>query len=89
MTNTQTCPKSDSCNAAVCPQQKEGKHLPDEGICFYAKEYLKRGSEERFSKNLLSGLYQDIAENIEWLKGESSDLRKRLDKAATTASRLR
>lgn len=82
------CPKMDGCNAATCPLQRAGKHLADEGICFYAREFVKGGSATRFKRNLLSGLYRDIGESLEWLKGESADIRKRLDKAAQTPSRF-
>lgn len=82
------CPKWDSCNAAVCPLNRTGKHLQDEAICLYARETVKTGSEERFKEFSLDWLHHAITENLEWLLKQSSDIRYRLYKASQTRTSL-
>ena len=82
------CPKWDSCSAAVCPLNRTGKHLKDEGICLYAREIVKTGAKERFQKHSLEWLYDSIAANLEWLMKQSSDIRIRLYKASLTRTTM-
>lgn len=82
------CPKWESCSAAVCPLNRTGKHLKDERICFYAKEFVKEGSKERFAAKSLEWLYDVMAENFGWLVKQSADIKKRLTRSALTSTIL-
>ena len=82
------CPKWDSCSAAVCPLNRTGKHLKDEGICLYAREIVKTGAKERFQKHSLEWLYDSIAANLGWLLEQSPDIKKRIKQAMLRPTNL-
>ena len=89
------CPKWDGCSASACPLDCSGKHRKRENICFYAFEYVKPDSAERFHQHGLQSMHDQIKANLDWLilnttisKEPSSDLTKRLRKASQTKTRM-
>ena len=87
------CPHWDGCSAPVCPLNQTGKHLRDEPICYFAMELVKpeadkRFADQKFADNDAIWLLKAIAPNLDWLKKQSRDIKKRLAKSARTPSRM-
>lgn len=83
------CPKFDSCSAPICPLDpdwSERKHIKDEPVCYYLREWAKhgphslcRGGEEHIIASTLTRVYPQILSSIYPLK-------KQLDRITKTAN---
>ena len=88
---TNTCPKFHTCNSPICPLDKDWrKRVNDinDSICYYLIESVKEGAQARFEGALLGELYQVIVS----VRGEISKhfkrIKKKLEVAENTPSRM-
>ena len=83
------CPKFQRCNAPICPiDVNVGTHLRGEAICFYLREFVKKGARARF-RVVPHGatLYRRMSEAYP-LVSAYGDIRIRLQRARNSVPRL-
>lgn len=85
------CPKFQQCNAPICPLDAEWqkrKHISHERICFYLIETQKANAIANFEVRGLGYLYQAIVRHTSDIADTHSSIKKAMDKAKTTSSRM-
>jgi len=86
------CPKFEGCSAPVCPLDADWPrriHRKGEPICFYLLEYVKPGSRARFQGSMAVLLYNVMESAIGRLCSRHAPLRRAVERAKRTGSRLR
>lgn len=81
------CPRWHSCNAAFCPFGG-GSHLKGEATCYYLREFYKENAKANFENASLSHIYIDMVELAPEAIAQSIHIRKEVEKASKTKSRL-
>lgn len=87
----ETCPKFQRCSAPVCPLDLnwwKACHLKHERICFYLCESQKGDSEAILRGRGLGNLYQIMVEVTPGISLRWATIRKALEKAKNTSSRI-
>ena len=90
--NMRVCPKFDRCAAPICPLDRAYQtriYRKGEPICFYLLEYGKPNAKARFRGSMATFIYQAIEKDIQNLLCRYTPLRKALERARHTASRLK
>lgn len=85
------CPRWGSCNAPLCPLDpgiSQRKYLRGEAICFYMHEYVKPDSSNRFKTCHRVEIYKSISNVIEEVLSTYGYIKKRLERASSTPSRM-
>lgn len=86
-----SCPKFDSCSAPICPLDRDYQsrlYLDGEPVCFYMMEYVKPSGEANL-RGAIGGIdTQLIAEATLSPKCSYGPIKKRLERASRTPSRL-
>jgi hypothetical protein len=86
-----TCPKFHTCNAPICPLDKEWVKRVNQvhdPVCYYLIESVKEGSPVNFERALLGELYQVIVRVRGDISKHFKRIKKKLDAAAKTTSRM-
>lgn len=89
---TITCPKFHTCNAPVCPLDKDWRKRANDindSICYYLIESVKEGAQTHFERALLVDLYQLIIRVRGDISKHFKRIKKKLEVAATTPSRMK
>jgi len=86
-----SCPKFESCAAPICPHDGDyplRSYLDGEPVCFYMMEYVKPNGEANL-RGAIGGIdAQAIAEATKSPKCSYGPIRRRLERASRTPSRL-
>jgi len=85
------CPKFDGCSAPICPLDADWPrriHRKGEPVCFYLLEYVKPGSRARFQGRRAVFLYKAMESAIGRLCSRHAPLRRAVERAKRTGSRL-
>lgn len=85
------CPKFDKCSAPLCPLDPDWKKrsmTKDDRVCFYLREAVKEGAQERFQGGIAEEIYFQAAGLLPEMLSHSGSLQKRLQKAKTTGSKI-
>ena len=85
------CPKFDRCAAPICPLDRECQtriYHKGEPICFYLLEYVKPDAKARFEGSLAIIITQALEKHFESLFRSYAPLRKALQRAKQTNSRM-
>ena len=85
------CPNWSSCNAPICPLDTrilQRTYLRGEAICFYMHEFVKPDSYERFKECHRVEIHKAIANIIEEVLSTYGYIKKRLERASSTPSRM-
>ena len=88
---TITCRKFHTCNSPICPLDKDWrKRVNDinDSICYYLIESVKEGAKTHFERALLGELYQVIVRVRGDISKHFKRIKKKLDAAAKTPSRM-
>lgn len=91
MIGPRDCPRWEGCSAPVCPLDgawHRCKHLPGERVCGLMSELVKDGGEARLRASLPSALFNLLAEASPLIASRWGRVRKRLDEASRTGSRM-
>ncbi len=87
-----TCPKFDRCSAPICPLDPDWRlrvYRRDEPICFYLLEYVKPHARAQFIGGMAMPIYEAIERSMDAMCSRYAPLRKALERAKRTGSRLR
>jgi hypothetical protein len=85
------CPKFSKCSAPLCPLDPDWKKrsmTKDERVCFYLREAVKEGAQERFQGGIAEEIYFQAVDLLPEMLAHSGSLQKRLQKARTTGSKI-
>jgi len=85
------CPKYDHCNAPLCPLDSkwgERDYHKGEAVCFYMLEAQKPKARCRFTGTIEGEIYRAICIVVRDMKCAHGPLRKRLERAKRTKSRM-
>lgn len=85
------CHRFDSCSAPICPidpEMKRRTYSKGEAICRLMLESVKPDAELIFQGTIGVLHFQAITEAAEWAKSAHSSLKRRLEHASRTPSRL-
>jgi hypothetical protein len=82
------CPRWHSCNAPICPFWSGGVHRNGEATCYYVREFYKANAQENFEKSGVEHIYNDLKELAPKVVASSKLIRKEVERAAKTNSRL-
>ena len=85
------CPKFQSCSANICPLDPDWQkriYLKGEPVCFYMLEAQKKGARCRFRGTIEGEIYRAICIVVEPMICAYEPLRKRLERAKRTKSRM-
>ena len=86
------CPKFKRCSAPLCPLDADWgmrTYRKGEPICFYLLEYVKVGARGRFQGCIPTQFYKVIGECIDDVCYRYAPLRKALERAKRTGSRIK
>src|SRR5262245_58482969 len=84
MIEPNTCPRFDSCNAALCPidpRWPEAVHLPGEKVCYYLLASGKTGAAERFAED---ATFQECLTVLPRIAERHPEIRRTVERAALT-----
>jgi hypothetical protein len=73
--------------AATCPFGG-GSHLKGEAVCYYMREFVKENAKVNFENGGVGYIYDDLQILVPEIIANSALLRKELEKASKTKSRL-
>jgi hypothetical protein len=85
------CDRFQTCSANICPLDAEWpkrKHLNGERVCFYLIEAQKTGAKAIFDKCGRAYLYQLIQDAIPNIVARHSIIKRALENAKKTGSRM-
>lgn len=85
------CPKHSKCSAPLCPLDPDWEKpvmRKDDRTCFYLNEASKPEAAKRFEGRKDEFIFQIAYRRMPLMKKHSSTLKKRLEKASLTASRI-
>lgn len=85
------CPKFLGCSAPICPIDADWptrSHRRGERVCYYLTEYAKKPSRPILRGSLPRKLHKAIAEAYPEILAKHCSIKRRLEEAATTPSRL-
>lgn len=85
------CAKFDTCGAPICPidpRWRERSHLAGEGVCLYLRETAKRSGRPPNGPTVPGELAQAAAEVYPEVITLYGPIRRALEKAAKTGSKL-
>ena len=97
-TEPNDCPKYSRCSAAICPLDPNwrlARQLPGERVCFFLREWSKRGGEARVAVVLLPNVVEAVAQAHRAItlahRGQAmgwGDIRRSLARWADAGSKL-
>ena len=82
------CPKWHSCSAPICPFWGGGIHLKDERVCFYLTESVKENAKANFEGAGVGHIFDELQTLAPSIIARWYPIRKALEKASRTGSRL-
>jgi hypothetical protein len=82
------CPRSYSCNAAICPFSEGGVHRKGEAVCYYLREAVKPNAKENFESSGVGHIFAELVELAPKVIARSIHIRREVEKASKTKSRL-
>ncbi len=85
------CPKFDKCNAPICPldaNHLQGCHLDGEKVCYYLTQAAKPGTEAILRGALPQGMLEVIREATPGIVSRWGRIRRVLERASRTQTRL-
>ncbi len=85
------CPRFDKCSAPICPLDREWSlrvYRKGEPICFYLLEYVKPNAKDQFQGSIGVPIYEAIQTSIDAMSHRYAPLRRALERAKRTGSRL-
>jgi hypothetical protein len=91
MITTESCPKFNKCSSNICPLDDSWSkrvHLHGEPICFYCREYVKQGGIARLRSYIPIEMIELIAEVLPEINKRYVDIKRRLERAGTTGSKI-
>lgn len=91
MFDTTQCPKWNKCNAPACPIDPDWHKralMNDDPVCFYMQEAVKNGAATRFQVAGLGELHALIQSMTPAMAFRWSRVRKALDRAKLSGSRM-
>ena len=86
-----SCPKYEKCSANICPLDPDWQlrtHLNSEPVCFYLREYVKQGGIARLRGCIPREMLEQIAEVLPEIKSRYGTIKRRLESAAKTGSKI-
>lgn len=89
--NMSDCPKYNKCSAPICPLDPDWKKrsmAKDERVCFYLREAVKEGAQQRFSGGIAEEIYRQAVSLLPQMVIHVNYLQKRLQKAQETGSKM-
>lgn len=84
------CPKFSKCSAPLCPLDPDWKKrsmTKDERVCFYLREAVKDGAQERFQGGIAEEIYLQAVDLLPEMLAHSGALQKRLQRSQATGSK--
>lgn len=81
------CPKYENCNAAFCPALG-GAHRQGERVCFWMREAVKAGGEERIRGRLREELAEVVVQVAHKATSEEGYLGSALREASLSGSKI-
>ena len=91
MIEPKQCPKHSKCSAPLCPLDSDWEKRvmhKDDRTCFYLNEASKPEAAKRFKGRKDEFIFQIAYSQMPLMKKHSSTLKKRLEKASLTGSRI-
>ena len=85
------CPRFQSCSANICPLDPEWRkrnHLDGETVCGLLAESVKPGGEGRLRGYIQGELVEQVIAARPTISSRWGDVKRRLDRAALTGSKL-
>jgi hypothetical protein len=85
------CPRFDKCSAPICPLDRNWKlrvYLKGEPICFYLLEYVKPNAKAQFQGSIGVRIYAAVQTSIDAMSHRYAPLRRALERAKRTGSRI-
>ena len=87
----QTCSRYESCNAVVCPLDKDWRthvFLRDEKVCIYQRELVKKKGLERVISNLGESLALEIVRTTTDMCATNTHFLSRLNRSSDARERV-
>ena len=91
MIEPKQCPKHSKCSAPLCPLDPDWEKRvmqKDDRTCFYLNEASKPEAAKRFEGRKDEFIFQIAYRRMPLMKKRNSILKKRLEKASLTGSRI-
>jgi hypothetical protein len=91
MIEPKQCPKYSKCSAPICPLDPDWEKRvmqKDDRTCFYLNEASKPEAAKRFEGRKDEFIFQIAYRRMPLMKKRNSILKKRLEKASLTGSRI-
>lgn len=83
------CPRWDYCGAPICPLGGGGIHLEGESVCFYIRELYKVGGRARLRASIPGWLFEEVAEAAPRILEQHGPIRRAVQRASKTPSKMR